>query len=186
MGTRIRLSPIPPAPGNSLDRGCALLALLIVLLPFAALPPPARADMLDDQVRAIAKELLCPVCAGQTVADSNAQISVQMRDVIRQKLEAGESRQQIIQYFVDVYGVSILAEPPARGFALGVWVAPIVALLVGLGIVGVVLHGWLRRGDQGGIGDRQASAPSTSDVAPATDDEWLERELARFRHGGAR
>ncbi len=163
--------------------GALLLALLLALCSFVLLAPAsARADALDDQVRAISKELRCPVCDGETVADSNATVSVQMRGVIRQKLEAGESREQIIQHFVDLYGISILAEPPARGFTLGVWVAPVVALLVGLVVVGIVLRGWHRGGEP-------ARVPVATGAAPALatdDDERLERELARFRSGGAR
>jgi cytochrome c-type biogenesis protein CcmH len=149
------------------------------------LPGPVAADDLDDQVRAIAKELRCPVCQGETVADSNAQISVQMRGIIREKLQAGESRDQIIQYFVDRYGEGILASPPRRGFTLGVWLAPIVALLAGLVIVGVVLRGWYRgRPDQLAPGrDETSRAPAP---LPAGDDERLERELERFRREGAR
>ena len=175
--------PTAHGPRPTAARGGALLlALLLALLSFTVLALPARADALDDQVRAISKELRCPVCDGETVADSNATVSVQMRGVIRQKLEAGESREQIIQHFVDLYGISILAEPPARGFTLGVWVAPVVALLVGLVVVGIVLRGWYRGGEP-------ARVPVATGAGPALatdDDERLERELARFRSGGAR
>lgn len=163
-------------------RGRILLALLLALSAFALPTTTVRADTLDDQVRAIAKELRCPVCDGETVADSNAAVSVQIRGIIRQKLEAGESREQIIQYFVDVYGISILAAPPTRGFALGVWVAPMLALLLGLLIVGTVLRGWLRRGDRAAI---PVPATATS-MGSADDEKRLERELERFRRGGAR
>ncbi len=121
------------------------------------------------------------VCQGETVADSNAQLSVQMRAIIREKLEAGETREQILDYFVARYGESILATPPRRGFALGVWLAPVVALLAGLAIVGVVLRGW-RRGE--------ATATPAAQPPPAPrlsgDEERLERELERFRREGAR
>jgi cytochrome c-type biogenesis protein CcmH len=149
------------------------------------LPGPVAADELDDQVRAIAKELRCPVCQGETVADSNAQISVQMRGIIREKLAAGESRDQIIQYFVDRYGEGILASPPRRGFTLGVWLAPLVALLAGLVIVGVVLRGWYR-GTSGRLAQEGGDTTRIAAPLPAGDDERLERELERFRREGAR
>ncbi|MGN6359938.1 MAG: cytochrome c-type biogenesis protein, partial [Thermomicrobiales bacterium] len=119
--------------------------MLMLALAAAALPATVRADALDDQVRAIAKQLRCPVCTGETVADSNAEVSVQMRGIIREKLQQGETPDQIKAYFVARYGESILAEPPARGFTLGVWLMPILALIVGLVIVGAVLRSWLRR-----------------------------------------
>ena len=172
----------PPARTRTTARwlwGRALVISVAVLLSLA-FAGTVRADELDDRVRAIAKELRCIVCQGETVADSNAQLSVQMRAIIREKLEAGESREQILDYFVARYGESILVTPPRRGFALGVWVAPVVALLAGLAIVGVVLRGW-RRG--------VAAATPAAQPPPAPrlsgDEERLERELERFRREGA-
>lgn len=158
------------------------LALVLAFLWLGAVARPALADELDDQVRAIAKELRCPVCAGETVADSNAEISVQMRGIIREKLQAGETRDQIIQYFVARYGEQILASPPARGFTLGVWLAPGLALLVGLVVVGAVLRGWYRGRTP------VVEAPVDQPVAGlrAADEERLERELERFRREVAR
>jgi cytochrome c-type biogenesis protein CcmH len=149
-----------------------LLACALLLTPTLAV-----ADSLDDQVRAIARELRCPVCSGETVADSNAQVSVQIRGIIRQKLEAGESPDQIKAYFVARYGESILLSPEAKGFTLGVWVAPIVALIVGLAIVLTVLRSWLRRAAP------VAAIPAVPAGLPADEDERLERELANFRRG---
>lgn len=158
-------------PRLALAVAMAGLALLLVV------PGVAYADRLDDETRAIAKELRCPVCAGETVADSNAQLSVQMRGIIRQKLEAGQSRDAILSYFVASYGEQVLASPPPRGFTLGVWLAPIVALLVGLAVVYAVLRGWLR-----GIPDQLAAAtPQPPRGLSSADDDRLERELARFR-----
>jgi len=159
----------------------ALFCLLAILA--LAWAPSARADALDDQVRAISKELRCPVCAGETVADSNAAVSVQMRGVIRQKLEAGETADQIKAYFVARYGPEILLTPQTSGFTLGVWIMPVVALLVGLGVVFAVLRSWSRRGADDAPLPRvpEMSAPTLS----AGDDARLEEELARFRQGQA-
>ena len=159
----------------------ALLCLLAVLA--LACAPVARADALDDQVRTIARELRCPVCAGETVADSNAPVAVQMRGVIRQQLEAGESPDRIKAYFVARYGPEILLTPQASGFTLGVWIMPIVALIVGLGIVFAVLRSWSRRG---AADTALPTAPETSEPPLSEgDDARLEEELARFRQGQA-
>lgn len=161
------------------------LALLIALLFTAAfLPASARADALDDEVRAIAKQLRCPVCTGETVADSNAEVSIQIRGVIRQKLEAGETPDQIKAYFVARYGEGILLTPETSGFTLGVWVMPIVALIVGLLIVLGVLRSWSRRGGEAVVDDEPAAIPAAP--LPEADDERLEQELARFRREHAR
>lgn len=156
-----------------------LLALAIATAGLAVLlmaPSVAYGDRLDDETRAIAKELRCPVCAGETVADSNAQLSVQMRGIIRQKLEAGESRDAILSYFVASYGEQVLASPPPRGFTLGVWLAPIAVLLLGLAVVYAVLRGWLR-----GRADQLVTAGPPSRGLSRADNDRLERELARFR-----
>ena len=176
-GAGIRYTPQNWGAGGG--RTAILTFMLIFAFATAVLPATVRADALDDQVRAIAKQLRCPVCTGETVADSNAEVSVQMRGIIREKLQQGETPDQIKAYFVARYGESILAEPPARGFTLGVWLMPILALIVGLGIVGAVLRSWLRRG-----AGEPLSAPAVA--APrAADDERLERELEQFRQGGA-
>lgn len=162
-----------------------LLALLLALALGGALAGAARADALDDEVRQIAEQLRCPVCQGETVADSQAPISVQMRGIIREKLQQGETRDQIIQYFVQRYGVGILADPPARGFTLGVWVVPIVVLVVGLGLVVAVLRGWLRPPGRAAAVTAAPDGDARPATLPAADDERLERELERFRREGA-
>jgi len=124
-----------------------LLGLFVIVLALAGpwlIVMPAFADTVDEQTREIAKQLQCPVCNGSTVADSPSDLAGQMRSVIRQKVEAGESRDAIVQYFVDRYGDSILIEPPRRGFGLAVWLAPIVMLVVGVIILTSVLRGWVR------------------------------------------
>ena len=155
---------------------------LLVCSSLLAFPALARADALDDQVREVAKGLRCPVCSGETVADSHAPISVQMRGIIREKLEAGESKDQIDAYFVSRYGPEILLTPQASGFTLGVWVMPIVALVVGFLIVLAVLRSWSRRGAVPTSPDNDV-APEPAENIPAGDDARLEQELARFRHG---
>jgi cytochrome c-type biogenesis protein CcmH len=129
-----------------------LLPLLILLL-VSAVPGAALAQTytssggsqsLDDQALAIANELQCPVCENVTVAYSNATLAGQMRQVIRDKLAAGETRDQILQYFVDRYGEAILTQPPKHGLNLLVWLAPLAGLLAGLAVLGTFLR--TRRG----------------------------------------
>ncbi|HEY8600637.1 MAG TPA: cytochrome c-type biogenesis protein [Thermomicrobiales bacterium] len=153
-----------------------------MFLSLFAFPSFARADALDDQVREISKGLRCPVCSGETVADSHAPISVQMRGIIREKLEAGETKEQIDAYFVARYGPEILLTPQASGFTLGVWVMPVVALIIGFVIVLAVLRSWSRRGAAPLAPDEGAVA-APIEALPADDDARLEQELARFRHG---
>lgn len=96
------------------------------------------AQTLDDRVREVASRLMCPVCAGRTVAESPSELASQMRGLIRRKLERGESPEAILAYFVDRYGEGVLAEPPRHGLGTLLWVAPL--LLVGGGVLFVVLR----------------------------------------------
>ncbi|MGH2374977.1 MAG: cytochrome c-type biogenesis protein [bacterium] len=128
------------------------------------------APTLDDQVYAIAGELMCPVCSGQTVAESGSALAEQMRAIIRERLRAGQSRDEIIAYFVGQFGESVLAAPPRRGGGLAVWLIPPAALGIGL----MVLRRFIRR-TRSPVGSvREVRAPSPPTAAEA---EQIRREL---------
>jgi cytochrome c-type biogenesis protein CcmH len=99
-------------------------------------------ESLDQRVHDVASQLKCPVCQGESVADSPSTISQQMRAVIRQQLQQGQSEQQIIQYFVSRYGSNILWSPPKQGFTMLAWIIPIAILLCGALLLVLVLRGW--------------------------------------------
>jgi len=115
--------------------------LLLALCTFVA---PAFAQMTDEQVettsRQIAQELKCPVCQELSVADSPSQLAGQMRGIIREKVAAGESREQIIRFFEARYGEDIQLTPPRTGFTIIVWIAPYLALLAALGFLVVMVR----------------------------------------------
>ena len=100
---------------------------------------------MEEQVRQIATELRCPVCQGLSVADSPSGMADQMRDLIRERLEKGESPEAVKAYFVERYGEWILLAPKQEGFNLLVWVLPFLGL--GGGAVGIllVLKRWRQR-----------------------------------------
>ena len=106
-------------------RSTAILLALIINL-------PVHSDSIEKQVSDISKYLMCPVCRGQTVAESNSDLAKDFREIIRKKVENGESKEQILSYFVDRYGESVLASPPARGVRLIVWILPVLIIVLGL------------------------------------------------------
>jgi cytochrome c-type biogenesis protein CcmH len=122
----------------------------LILLRALLVPWVAHADALDEGARQVAAQLQCPVCEGETVADSPSGLATDMRSVIRARLTAGESDQQILDEFVASYGDSILTEPPKRGISLGVWVGPLVGLMVGACVVALLLRAWRRPAARGG------------------------------------
>jgi cytochrome c-type biogenesis protein CcmH len=131
-------------------------------------PVVAHADPLDDGVRRVALQLQCPVCEGETVADSPSGLAADMRSVIRTRLAAGESDQHILDEFVASYGDSILTEPPKRGISLGVWVGPVIGLVLGMLILGVLLKSWRR-------------APTRATADDMAVDSDVAAEYQRFR-----
>ena len=80
----------------------------------------------------ISDELMCPVCQGQTVAESNSKLAISMREVIKSKLKNGESKEQILSYFVKQYGDNILAKPPLKGFNMLLWLVRPGILLISI------------------------------------------------------
>ena len=100
---------------------------------------------LDRQVREVTSRLNCPLCQGQTLNECPLQICDEMRELIRQKLQAGESDDQIIAYFVQRFGDRVLNEPPRSGFALLGWVMPVLGLLLGIALVTLALRAMTRR-----------------------------------------
>lgn len=87
---------------------------------------------LDQRMIRIADRLQCPICEGQSVAFSNSQLAAEMRRLILDKLQDGEDEAQIMQYFVDRYGVKILREPPKQGLNIWLWITPMLGLVAGL------------------------------------------------------
>ena len=122
-----------------MSRAKALLVSLALLV--ALVPLVAHADATDDAVRRIASQLMCPVCEGQTVEDSASGLARDMRTLIRQRVEAGESDQQILDEFVASYGDGILTEPPKRGISLGVWLGPVAGVALGAVILSTLRTG---------------------------------------------
>ncbi|RDI96009.1 cytochrome c-type biogenesis protein CcmH [Meiothermus sp. QL-1] len=102
------------------------LGLGVLAQPAPNTPPPD----FPPQVFEIARELRCPVCQGESAAESNAGIALEMRRIIAEKLAQGESPAEIKQFFVERYGDWILYNPPARGATLWVWLSPLVGLLL--------------------------------------------------------
>lgn len=86
----------------------------------------------ENQLYDISNELMCPVCQGQTVAESNSQLALSMKEVIKIKISEGKSKKEILDYFISQYGETILAKPPIKGFNLILWILPPIILILSL------------------------------------------------------
>lgn len=111
-----------------------VLIFLLLLIPFNNVI--AQNDYpTDDQVNAIAKELYCPVCENIPLDVCPTQACAQWRALIKEKMIAGWSKDEIKQYFVDQYGDRVLAQPPARGLNWLVYILPPVVFVGGIVVV---------------------------------------------------
>jgi cytochrome c-type biogenesis protein CcmH len=147
-------------------RRAALLAFALV----GALGLGAAAPVSEEAVHEVAANLRCVVCQSLSVADSPSETARQMREIVRERLAAGETPEQVTAFFVERYGDWILLAPPRRGFTLLVWVVPFAGLAVGLIVVAVAVRRWSRSA-------AMRSTEGTPEVDAATR-ERIRREMA--------
>ncbi|HWV58037.1 MAG TPA: cytochrome c-type biogenesis protein [Longimicrobiales bacterium] len=155
-GRWLRRSP-RSAPGAL----AILAALLMIASPVnaqAQAPEVVLDSVQEEQARALASELRCPVCQGMSIEDSPTELAVQMKNIIREQLAAGRSPDEVRQYFVDRYGQWVLLKPEASGFNLIVYVLPWAVLLGGGAVIVVGVRRWTR--SAGGDDQPAASTPS--------------------------
>jgi cytochrome c-type biogenesis protein CcmH len=101
--------------------------------------PVAADPVLEKHVMALSEELRCLVCQNQTIADSHAELAVDLRNQVREKLQQGMSDQQVIDYMVERYGDFVLYRPPVKGSTWLLWFGPILLLVGGGATLGLKL-----------------------------------------------
>jgi len=95
---------------------------------------------LEARARAISKELRCLVCQNQSIDDSSADLARDLRILVRQRLVAGDSNEQVIQYIAARYGDFVLLQPPLKPATLTLWLAPPLLLILGVAMSIVYLR----------------------------------------------
>jgi len=96
---------------------------------------------LEKHVMAISEVLRCLVCQNQTIADSHAELAVDLRNQVREQIQQGKSDQDVLDYMVQRYGDFVLYRPPVKGSTWLLWFGPF--LLLGAGALTLLLR--LRR-----------------------------------------
>lgn len=124
----------------------ALAAVLVGALIVGSRPDDGPRTV-DDRVNSIASELRCPTCRSQSALESDAEVSRAMRDEIRDRIEAGETDDEIRAYFVSKFGRDILLRPEGTGVTALVWILPVVALVAAVAGLVVAFRRWRPRGD---------------------------------------
>ncbi len=100
---------------------------------FAGQAAPAASDpALEARMLHITAELRCLVCQNQTIADSHADLAVDLRQQVRELLQKGQTDQQIMEYMTARYGDFVLYRPPVKNTTLLLWYGPAVAAVLGM------------------------------------------------------
>ncbi len=111
---------------------CKYMFLLIFLLSFE-MPAWATEDAaLEQRVQRISEELRCLVCQNQTIADSSADLAVDLKNQVREKLKQGVSEKDIITFMTERYGDFVLYRPPVKATTWLLWFGPGLLLVAGL------------------------------------------------------
>jgi len=102
--------------------------------------PAADDPALERRVTALAEELRCLVCQNQTLADSHAELAIDLKNRIREQLRAGKSGQDVLDFMVARYGDFVLYRPPLRATTALLWAGPFILLALGLGGLALFLR----------------------------------------------
>ncbi|MGY6708352.1 MAG: cytochrome c-type biogenesis protein [Rhizobiaceae bacterium] len=114
--------------------GAALLALALSIAPAsAALDPDELLDdpVLEERARGLSAELRCMVCQNQSIDDSNAELARDLRVLVRERILAGDSDEEVIDYVVSRYGEFVLLRPPFSVRNAALWASPVLLILGG-------------------------------------------------------
>lgn len=159
------LSPISPL----LFPVILLIALLVAFATAQSdiVSVPSTQNLTAEQERSVERigmKLHCPICSGESIVQSQADISRQMLNQVREMVKQGKPESEILQTFVNGYGERILMEPPRRGITSLLWTLPIAFLVLG----GVLWWGYLQR----------ASRAVTPEALSAEDERRIDDLLA--------
>jgi len=150
--------------------------LLVFALLFAIGAPAASAGQQNTTVNELEGELMCPTCKGETLAESSAPAANRIRQFIQARIRAGDTKSEIKEKLVREFGVGILAAPSRHGFDLLAWLLPLVGVLGGAVVIGVLAWRWSRAREPAAAAPRLNGRPP---LAPELD-RRVDEELARF------
>jgi cytochrome c-type biogenesis protein CcmH len=121
---------------------CLLAAPAVAVQPDEILKDPA----LEARARALSQELRCMVCQNQSIDDSDAPLAKDLRVLVRERLTAGDSDRQVIDFLVARYGEFVLLRPRLNAHTLLLWVAPFAAIIAGA--IGLIMFLRRRRAEE--------------------------------------
>lgn len=136
-----------------------LTVLILIALPFASHavePDEMLADpALEARAREISKDLRCVVCQNQDIDSSNAGVARDLRLLVRERLVASDTDQQVLDYIQARYGDFVLLKPPFKPETYALWLTPLVLVLIGTGGAIAVLARTRRNKATSGLSDEE-------------------------------
>jgi cytochrome c-type biogenesis protein CcmH len=154
------------------------MKLIVVLAAALAVAAPAAASERHPTLNELENQLMCPICAGETLAQSDTPPAQRIKAHIQQRIRQGWTRSRIKRELVDIWGTRILAAPPRHGFDLLAWVLPLAGIIGGAGVIGLLAWRWSRRREQ----PEHLPGPLSLNGRPLDPEleRRLDEELARF------
>lgn len=137
------------------------MALVAVTLLVVAGGRPPDQGSGDDRLFALAGQLKCLQCVGESVANSQAPLADQFRTEISEQMDAGATDDEILNYFADRYGEQVLLDPPSSGLGALVWVLPVLALAATIIGLGFAFRRWRLVPEGTGTLEPAAAPPAT-------------------------
>ncbi|MCL4487404.1 MAG: cytochrome c-type biogenesis protein CcmH [Chloroflexi bacterium] len=146
---------------------------LTALASLTAAPAHAQGPNIDDEVNRIAKNLYCPVCPNTPLDVCSTQACAQWRALIKEKLQQGQTEQQIRDYFVAQYGQVVLGAPPPQGFNWLAYILPVIGIVIGAAVAWFTVRQWL-------VGRSSRAAPADAPAIPEEYAERIEKDLKEY------
>ncbi len=156
-----------------------LLAVVVIAVLSVATFTARSAPTAADRVNNISVTIKCPVCAGESVAVSNAPASLEIRKEIAEQVQQGQTDEQIRRYYAAKYGEAILLTPSATGINALVWILPVVALALAIAGLGIAFRRWsVAPTERATDADRElvASAMAGDASSEQVDEEPIDEE----------
>lgn len=120
----------------------ALMVVIAVAVLSIAAFGSRTAPTAQDRVSSISRSLKCPVCSGESIAESNAPAAQEIRRNIAEQVQQGQTDDEIRRYYAAKYGEETLLTPSSSGINMLVWILPLVALAVAIAVLVIVFRRW--------------------------------------------
>lgn len=148
------------------------LGIMMLIMPAAAVDPREMLSdpLMETRAREISKGLRCVVCQNQSIDDSDASLARDLRVLVRERLVAGDSDSEVVEYVVSRYGDFVLLKPPFKMATAVLWAGPVLFVALAL----LALFGFYRR--QGQVAPRERRPAPLSDAERARLNDLLGKD----------